>query len=144
MLRRCNNPKSISYPNYGGRGITVCKVWRKNFLVFYKWAIKNGYADNLEIDRKDVNGNYTPYNCRFITHYENSLNKRIYSTNKTGFVGVSRANKYNRFRATITVKSKKKHIGYFGTAEEAGRAYDDYIVSNNLDHIPNFKRNKKG
>ena len=58
MLDRCNNPNSINYYKYGERGITVCEEWKNNFMAFYEWSINNGFADNLSIDRIDVNGNY--------------------------------------------------------------------------------------
>ena len=40
------------------------------------WALGNGYKENLQIDRKDTNGNYCPENCHFITNMENQRNKR--------------------------------------------------------------------
>lgn len=75
ILRRCNNPKSDKWKNYGGRGISVCKKWGK-FKNFYDWAIKNGYSDKLEIDRKNNNGNYKPSNCRWTTKKVNANNRR--------------------------------------------------------------------
>lgn len=62
---RCLNPTNDSYFNYGGRGITVCDEWKNDFIAFYKWAISNGYSDNLSIDRIDKDGNYEPSNCRW-------------------------------------------------------------------------------
>ncbi len=76
MKQRCNNPKLKSYKNYGGRGITICKEWLDNPEAFYNWALCNGYSESLQIDRIDVNGNYEPNNCRFITHAEQQKNKR--------------------------------------------------------------------
>lgn len=64
MIARCYKPYSQSYCNYGKRGITVCKEWKDDFLAFYKWAIANGYRDNLSIDRIDNDGNYEPTNCK--------------------------------------------------------------------------------
>ena len=73
MLQRCTNPKCSRYKNYGARGIQVCEEW-KDFMSFYNWAIDNGYTDTLTIERKDVNGNYEPNNCEWITSQKQSLN----------------------------------------------------------------------
>lgn len=76
MKQRCYNPNEIAYKNYGERGIEVCNEWKNDFGEFYDWAINNGYSDNLEIDRINNNQNYSPDNCRWITHQEQQLNKR--------------------------------------------------------------------
>ena len=78
MLDRCYNENNNSYKEYGGRGIKVCSEWqgRKGFLSFYDWALKNGYKVGLTIERKDVNGDYCPENCCFVTNEEQQRNKR--------------------------------------------------------------------
>lgn len=75
MKARCFNPKAASYPNYGARGITVCDEWRNSFEEFHRWAEDSGYSDGLSLERKDVNGNYEPSNCSWITPYEQHLNR---------------------------------------------------------------------
>ena len=75
MKTRCNNPKRDKYARYGARGITVCEEWLNNFQAFYDWAMANGYADNLTIDRKDNDKGYSPENCRWITMKEQASNK---------------------------------------------------------------------
>lgn len=73
---RCYNCSNKYYKDYGARGIKVCNEWKNDFKAFYDWAISNGYADNLTIDRIDNNGNYEPSNCRFITLKKQQNNKR--------------------------------------------------------------------
>lgn len=75
MIQRSTNPKAAHYHNYGARGIQVCAEWR-DFKKFHQWAITSGWAEGLELDRKDNNGNYEPDNCRWVTHSVNNLNKR--------------------------------------------------------------------
>ena len=78
MKRRCNDSKINNYDRYGGRGITVCDEWY-DFNNFYKWAINNGYSDDLTIDRINTDGNYTPNNCRWVdfkTQANNRSNNR--------------------------------------------------------------------
>lgn len=75
MKTRCDRETSDNYKWYGGRGITYASEW-SDFDTFKKWALANGYDDSLELDRIDTDGNYSPDNCRFITHKENCQNRR--------------------------------------------------------------------
>lgn len=77
MKKRCYNPRYESYHAYGGRGIEVCGKWKNTYLAFKKWALNNGYQDNLTIDRIDVDDNYRPENCQWVTSSANSKSKRF-------------------------------------------------------------------
>ena len=76
MKNRCTNPNADNYSFYGGRGIKVCDEWRDDFVPFRAWAMANGYADNLTLDRIDNDGDYSPANCRWETHLRQCNNTR--------------------------------------------------------------------
>lgn len=75
MRQRCNNPNNHKYKNYGDRGIKICNEWNL-FENFMAWALSNGYSDELTIERINVNGNYEPCNCKWVTNDEQQRNKR--------------------------------------------------------------------
>lgn len=67
MKGRCYCKTDKKYKNYGKRGIKICKEWLEDYNVFLNWSIKNGYKEGLSIERIDVNGDYKPDNCKFIS-----------------------------------------------------------------------------
>ena len=76
MKTRCLNSNCRRYKDYGGRGIKVCEEWLNGFDNFADWAKQNGYIDGLTIERKNVDGNYEPENCKWITLEQQARNKR--------------------------------------------------------------------
>ena len=76
MKGRCYNPNAQQYPNYGGRGISVCPEWVESYVAFYDWAHASGYADDLTLDREDNDGDYTPDNCRWVDWKTQQRNRR--------------------------------------------------------------------
>lgn len=75
IKQRCYNTNNPRFNVYGAKGITICDEWKNDFMSFYTWAMENGYRDDLTIDRIDVNGNYEPKNCRWISNQEQQFNK---------------------------------------------------------------------
>ncbi len=84
MRNRCNNPNADCYPEWGGRGITICKRWNSfaNFL-----ADMGERPKDRSLDRIDNNGNYNKENCRWATSVEQTYNKR-YPKNRRPCTGV--------------------------------------------------------
>jgi hypothetical protein len=126
MILRCYNENHHAYKNYGGRGIIICDEWleeKDGFIKFYTWATINGYEEGLTIDRIDVDGNYEPSNCRWITLEEQVKNKHKYNDSKLskedilyikneldkGVVGAYLARKFNVSRTTISKIKKGKY-----------------------------------
>ena len=99
MIRRCSDPKDFGYRNYGGRGIQVCDRWKDiNLFIEDMYPL---YSIGLELDRIDVNGNYEPSNCRWVTRKQNMNNMRR-----------NRIVEYNGVKKTVSEWSDELGIPY--------------------------------
>lgn len=78
IIVRCTNPAATTYPDYGGRGITVHPEWLEDRTAFLRYLVSLPGWDQpqLQLDRIDNNGGYVPGNLRFVTRSENMANKR--------------------------------------------------------------------
>lgn len=114
MKARCINKNN---PTYGGKGIDYTPEW-ENFEKFFE-DMKEGFQEQLELDRIDVTKGYSKENCRWVTHNENNFNKTRQSNNISGKTGVSFSKDLNRYRAYITVNRKQIYLGQFKHIEDA-------------------------
>jgi hypothetical protein len=83
MKSRCLYPNNVSYPDYGGRGITVCERWldfinfKEDMYESYLKHVEEFGEKNTSLDRfPNVNGNYEPGNVRWTTLKEQGRHRR--------------------------------------------------------------------
>lgn len=85
MKQRVYDENHISYKYYGGRGIGICEEWASSYEAFRSWAFSNGYNEDAPrgsctLDRIDVNGDYKPDNCRWVSMKVQQNNHRPKTT----------------------------------------------------------------
>lgn len=112
MKKRTTNANRKDFKYYGERGVEVCSEWENDFEAFYGWALQNGYANNLTLDRKDNNKGYSPDNCRWISQKEQCNNKRN-----------NRIISYNRTKKTLSEWSQILNIDYNALAQRLYRGW---------------------
>lgn len=137
MIRRCTYAKDINYNHYGERGIKVCERWLdiNNFIE----DMYSSFKDGLTLDRINPYGNYELDNCRWANKTVQARNtKKLGKNNTSGFRGVSWNKDKKKWDSRITVNYKNIYVGRFNTAIEAAKAYDNYVIANNLEHTKNF------
>lgn len=123
MNRRCYNKNTKHFEHYGGRGIYVCDEWRDDPTEFIRWAESEaGWFEGcgLTIDRINVHGDYEPENCRFVNQSIQGLNRRLMSSNTSGYVGVRQLGK--KWHARIGHKGKEINLGTYDKLEDAVEA----------------------
>lgn len=119
MLSRCRNPNSERYPNYGGRGIKVCKRWEigvgglSGFECFLA-DMGRRPTQKHSIDRKDNNGNYEPSNCKWATNTEQCRNRRS-----------NRLVTYNGETMSMMAMAEKYGISYYVLRNRVSRGWPD-------------------
>lgn len=117
MKVRCNSDESY-------KDVDICEEWADSFDEFYDWA-KDIYEECLEIDRISNEGDYTPENCRFVTHSEQMRNREPFN----------RCNKLTQQRAdTIRERYKAEDLTYAELGDEYGvtRQNIERVINNHI------------
>lgn len=108
---RCYNVNNPAYPDYGGRGISMCKEWREDFNNFFRDM--GECPEGMSIDRINNAGNYEPGNCRWATAFEqgnNKRNNRILNIFGEQITMAQAARKYNICEETL--RNRIDHYGF--------------------------------
>ncbi len=123
MTERCYNPTNQNYKLY--KKVGICNEWLSDSFKFVKWALKNGWKKELQIDRKENSKGYEPVNCRFITRSENCRNK----------VKINTDWKHKTRRCRICKKRKPFSKFMIHRKEIGGIAYECRLCRKQLDKL---------
>lgn len=129
---RCYEENNPAYKHYGERGVSMCDEWRTDFTAFRDWALSNGYADNLTIERIDNNGNYSPENCCWIPQTEQPKNRR-----NCHFIT------YNGETKTLSDWSRELHIARRSLRDKEKQLGDGALAIESVLNSPQHKARLK-
>lgn len=107
IKKRCGN----DHPDYGLRGIKICKEWEEDFLAFYRDMGKS-YQEGYSIERVNPNGDYEKENCVWIPLKDQAYNRTLQRNNKTGVAGVYWREDHQSFVATWADESGSHSCSY--------------------------------
>jgi hypothetical protein len=133
MMARCTNRNHSRWDSYGGRGIKVCARWYDAHN-FYE-DMEDSFVEELSLDRVNNEDGYYKENCRWADNTTQAINTRLIQVNNTsGYRGVSFNNAAQKWIAYVVVGGKRKYLKYHDTALDAAKAYNKYVIDNNLIH----------
>lgn len=127
MKSRCYTTSSNQYEDYGGRGISVVTEWRNSFETFLQ-DVGNRPSPAHTLDRKNVNKDYSPDNCRWAKYGLQNHNQRLRSGNKSGYRGVCLSKRSGKYVANIWQDYVMQGLGLHTDLEQAALAYDAAAV----------------
>lgn len=117
MKKRCYNERHESYKYYGAKGVIVCDEWLHDFDAFKSWAMAHGYQDDLTIDRIDINGNYSPDNCRWVSPKGQARNRS--SNHLITYNGITLSITEWAERLNMKIKTLARRLNFGWSIEQA-------------------------
>lgn len=117
MKKRCYNERHESYKYYGAKGVIVCDEWLHDFDAFKSWAMAHGYQDDLTIDRIDINGNYSPDNCRWVSPKGQARNRS--SNHLITYNGITLSITEWAERLNMNIKTLTRRLNFGWSIEQA-------------------------
>lgn len=117
MKKRCYNERHESYKYYGAKGVIVCDEWLHDFDAFKSWAIAHGYQEDLTIDRIDINGNYSPDNCRWVSPKGQARNRS--SNHLITYNGITLSITEWAERLNMNIKTLTRRLNFGWSIEQA-------------------------
>jgi hypothetical protein len=126
MKARCDDLNHPAYVNYGGRGISYPDSWAR----FEGFLEEMGeQPENLTLNRKDVNLNYSKENCEWVDNYKQGRDRRKPSSGQSSpYKGVSFNKAENKYKASVRYKGIIYHLGYSSSALELALKYDEKVI----------------
>lgn len=139
---RCFNKNVKDYKYYGGRGIKMTENWKSSFIEFYNYVSqlkgykdeinKSDFANRLTLDRINSDKGYCIGNLRWVKFKNQAKNKRVYSNNKTGYVGVQYHKTKKTFCVYVNHDGKEDFVGNEKDLKKAVKIRNEFISNNNL------------
>lgn len=124
MKKRCNDPKSKGYINYGGRGIKVCDRWDK-FTNFYEDL--GNRPEGMSLERIDVNGNYEPSNCCWANKSTQAKNKR--ALHSSGVHHIHYRQDTKKWAVRRSTPGGRIWLGSYETLDEAKSVLEYHVLT---------------
>ena len=145
MKERCLNKNNPRFKDYGGRGISIHKIWITSFKTFYE-HIGHKPASDYSLDRIDNDGNYEPGNVRWATKEQQRKNKRSKSTRNESILLAARkgetfssiGERYGITHQTISNVVNKLSPGEFIFRGEGHR--NTHITWDDVEKIRNLRK----
>lgn len=131
MKVRCNDVEAVNYDRYGGRGISYDPSWE----IFINFLADMGERpEGLTLERINNDKGYSKENCKWATLQEQALNKRTYSSNKSGRKGVNWRGSRGKWEASGSFNGHQKYLYQGPSFEEACAAREAWEKSTGLNH----------